>query len=93
MKANSLSQSAIILLESAVLEMTVDSQKIFTGLDNLLNYRLSMEIVDGQDMEVEFNGLQQALRQEGFERCFKVWPRFINCQRHLLWTTRPLQQL
>ena len=37
MKANSLSQSAIISPESAVLEMTVDSQKKFTGLDNLLS--------------------------------------------------------
>ena len=71
MKANSLNQSAIILLESAVLEMTVDSQRFFTGLDNLLNHRLSMEIVDSQDMEVEFNGLQQAIRQEGFETVFQ----------------------
>ena len=71
MKTNSLSQSAIISLESAVLQMTVDSQKFFTGLDNLLSHRLSMEIVDGQDMEVEFNGLQQALRQEGFETVFQ----------------------
>ena len=70
-KASSLSQSAIISLESAVLEMTVDSQKFFTGLDNLLNHPLSMEIVDCQDMEVEFNGPQQALRQEGFETMFQ----------------------
>ena len=71
MKANSLSQSAIISLESAVLEMTVDSQKKITGLDNLLSHRLSMQIVDGQDMEEEFAGLQQALRQEGFEMVYQ----------------------
>ena len=70
-KANSLSQSAIILLESAVLEMTVDSQKFFTGLDNLLNHKLSMEIVDGKDMEQEFSDMQQALRNEGFETVFQ----------------------
>ena len=63
MKANSLSQSAIISLESAVPEMTIDSQRFFSGLDNLLNHKLSMEIVDGQDMEMEFRGLQDALRR------------------------------
>ena len=30
-----------------------------------------MEIDDCQDMEVEFNRLQQALRQEGFETVFQ----------------------
>ena len=38
---------------------------------NLLSHRLFMEIVDGQDMEVEFDGLQQALRQEGIETVFQ----------------------
>ena len=71
MKANSLSQSAIISLESAVLEMTTDSQRFFSGLDNLLNHKLSMEIVDNIDMKTEFNGLQDALRNEGFETVFQ----------------------
>ena len=71
MKANSLSQSAIISLESAVLEMTTDSQRFFSGLDNLLNHKLSMEIVDNIDMKAEFNGLQDALRGEGFEMVFQ----------------------
>ena len=57
-KANSLSQSAIISLESAVLEMSINSQKFFTGLDNLLNHKL-------------FSGMQQALRVEGFETVFQ----------------------
>ena len=30
-----------------------------------------MEIVDGQDMEMEFHGLQDALRREGFETVFQ----------------------
>ena len=71
MKANSLSQSAIISPESAVLEMTIDSQRFFSGLDNLLNHKLSMEIVDSQDMEMKFHGLQDALRHEGFETVFQ----------------------
>ena len=31
----------------------------------------SMEIVDSQDMEMEFNGLQDALHREGFETVFQ----------------------
>ena len=62
MKANTLSKSAIISLESAVLEMSMDSLKFFTGLDNLLNHKLSME---------KFSGKQQALRAEGFETVFE----------------------
>ena len=71
MKANSLSQSAIISPESAVLVMTIDSQRFFSCLDNLLNHKLSMEIVDSQDMEMEFHGLQDALQHEGFETVFQ----------------------
>ena len=71
MKANSLSQSVIISLETAVLEMTTDSQRFFSGLDNLLNHKLSMEIVDNIDMKIEFEGLQDALRNEGFETVFQ----------------------
>ena len=41
----------------------MDSQKFFTGLDNLLSHRLSME--------EEFAGLHQALRREGFETVFQ----------------------
>ena len=65
------SQSAIISLEGAVLEMSVDSQKFFTGLDNLLNHKLSMEIVNGRDMDAKFSGMQYALRAEGFETVFE----------------------
>ena len=73
MKANSLSQSEIISLESAVLEMTIDSQRFFSGLDNLLNHKLTMEIIDSQDMELEFNGQQDALYVvKALKRCFKV---------------------
>ena len=50
MKANAMSQASIITLESAVLQMTSDSQRFFTGLDDLLDHKLSMELVDEDDM-------------------------------------------
>ena len=43
----------------------MDLQKFFTGLDNLLNHKLSMEIVNGRDMNTEFSSMQQALRAAG----------------------------
>ena len=42
MKADAMSQASIITLESAVLQMTSDSQRFFTGLDDLLDHKLSM---------------------------------------------------
>jgi len=36
-----------------------------------LNHKLSMEIVDNIDMKIEFEGLQDALRNEGFETVFQ----------------------
>ena len=70
-QANAMSQASIITLESAVIEMTSDSQRFFTGLDDLLDHKLSMEIVAEQDMTREFEELQHALREEGFETVFQ----------------------
>ena len=71
MKADAMSQSSIITLESAVLQMTGDSQRFFTGLDGLLDHKLSMELVDEGDMNKEFSQLQGALRNEGFETVYQ----------------------
>ena len=70
-KMNTMSQASIITLESAVLEMTGDSQQFFTGLDDLLDHKLSMEIVKESNMKKEFEELQYALRKEGFETVFQ----------------------
>ena len=51
--------------------MTGDSQRFFTGLDDLLDHKLSMEIVKEDDMTKEFGKLQRALREEGFETVFQ----------------------
>ena len=71
MKADAMSQSSIITLESAVLQMTGDSQRFFTDLDDLLDHKLSMELVDEGDMNKEFSQLQGALRNEGFETVYQ----------------------
>ena len=71
MKFNAMSQSSVITLESVVLEMTSDSQQFFTGLDDLLDHKHSMEIVKEEDMAKEFEELQLALRSEGFETVFQ----------------------
>ena len=66
-----MSQASIITLEGAVLQMTSDSQRFFTGLDDLLDHKLLMELVDEGDMKKEFSQLQGVLRNEGFETVYQ----------------------
>ena len=66
-----MAQEALVSLELAVLDMTQDSSRFFAGLDDLMDGKLSLELVEDASLEGEFSQLRQELMDRGFDLVFQ----------------------
>ena len=70
LRLHNLGQNQVISLESAIIEMTADSGRFFAGLDELLDNKLSMELVSDKSMRKEFGELKRDLAARSFDTVF-----------------------
>ena len=66
-----MAQEALVSLELAVLDMTQDSSRFFAGLDDLMDGKLSLELVEDASLEAEFSQLRRELTGRGFDLVFQ----------------------